>query len=284
MRTLGMDVSKWEGLINYPKAISEGIKYVIVKASQWVADPRFAENWKNAKDVGLIRGAYHYLDWGLSEITQAKKFVDTMGGDWGEIPPCLDLEMNPLPYGLNAEQVSGKAWNFVKEVEKLTGRIPMIYVGYYYWNSWGSNNLGWARYPLWLPWYATEAWIKICTKGGTGAPKPWTDWTFWQFTDRADGMKYGCQSLMVDMNWFNGSEDDLKKFISGGSTPPIPPPTNNKYVVAGVPISANVRSSPGGAIVGTVIKGKIVTGYELINGYRRIGINQWVWNAFLEKI
>jgi lysozyme len=207
-----LDVSKWEGLVDWNKSVAAGASAMYCKASQWVADPRFADNWRNAKGV-LPRGAYHYLDWGWSEIDQAKLFCGLLKNDPGELPPVLDLELDPAPYKLTAVQVSTKALNFLNYVEKELGRVPMLYTGYYYWNAWGSNNPIFARYPLWLPWYASEAYIKLRT-GGTGAPKPWKNWTFWQYTANANGLLYGCQSKSVDGSWFNGTADELRTWIN----------------------------------------------------------------------
>ncbi len=215
IRARGIDVSHWDGLVNYPKMLANGASFLYAKASQWAADPRFAENWKNAKGI-LPRGAYHFLDWGWSEIKQAELFVKTMDGDWGELPPVLDLEMNPAPYSLTAALISNKAWNFLKHVENTTGRIPMLYTGYYFWNSWGSNDIGWTHFPLWLAWYAPEWWVRV--------PKPWTKWTLWQDTDRADGLKFGCQSKGVDANWFNGTVAEMRAWLKIGQEAPIKPP------------------------------------------------------------
>jgi len=226
-RAQGIDVSKWEGLVDYSKAFASGASFMYAKASQWSADPRFAENWRNAKGI-LPRGAYHFLDWGWSEIEQAKLFVATMNGDWGELPPVLDLEMEPFA-GMKAVDVSAKVWNFLKYVEKATGRIPMPYSGFYYWNQWGNLNLGWVHFPFWLAWYAPEWYVKL-RSGGTGVPKPWTRWTFWQDKAKADGMAYGCQSKEVDHNWFNGTVDELRSFAS---VPPLPVPISPPAPVTG---------------------------------------------------
>jgi lysozyme len=284
LRIKGIDVAKWEGLVNWKQARVNGARFAIAKASQWVADPRFAENWRNAKSEGFPRGAYHYLDWGLPETDQAKIFCDTMRGDWGEIPPCLDLEMDPRPYGLSAALVSGKAWNFLTYVEKITKRTPMIYTGYYFWNDWGSDGLGWARFPLWLPWYASEAWIRICS-GGTGAPKPWKNWKFWQRTDRASGVAYGCQSMQVDENLFNGTEEDLAVFC-GGTLPPVPVPLPGlNYVTLN---ACNVRSGPSiyypitrvekeGALV-------ILKSTKITNTYIQLVDDNWITYSFLKQV
>ena len=219
-RTFGVDVSLWNGNVNFVKMAAAGANFVFCKASQQITDIRFVENWKGARDAGLLRGAYHYLDWRKSEMVQAQLFVSLLKSDPGELPPVLDLEMNPAPYGLTAALVSGKAWNFMTFVERELGRTPMLYSGYPYWNSWGSNNISWTHFPFWLAWYEPEWYIRFRGKG-TGAPLPWKNWAFWQYKVGGNGPYYGSSGLNIDMNVFNGSLADLKKFAVG--TPVIPP-------------------------------------------------------------
>lgn len=234
MRANGIDISIWNGKMNFAKTVLAGAEFIFVKSSQQVMDVNFKTNWQGAKDAGLLRGAYHYLDFRKSTLDQAKLFVDLLHNDPGELPPVLDLEMNPMPYGFNAIGVSGKAWEFLTYVEKELNRIPMIYSGYYYWNSWGSNNIGWTHFPFWLAWYAPEFWIRV--------PKPWTKWTFWQWTDKGGGPTYGSTGLNLDRNWFNGTTAELKKFAIG-TTIVIPPvPVTGQYEV--ITVTSKVFAGP----------------------------------------
>ena len=214
MRAQGIDVSVWDGIVDFAKAKAAGASFAFIKASQQVADAKFTINWKNSKGI-LPRGAYHYLDWRMSEILQANLFCSLLAGDPGELPPVLDLEMNPAPSGVMPNIVQSRAMNFLAAVEKATGKIPMIYTGYYYWVQWGSQSAGWSHYPLWLPWYATENVIK--------SPPPWKNWTFWQYTDRADGEMFGCQSKGVDMSFFNGTVAELQAYCKLPTHPAICP-------------------------------------------------------------
>ena len=64
MTILGIDISKWDGTWDAIKAKQAGATYVFIKASQATStDPQFLDNWQKAKDAGLLRGAYHYLDY-----------------------------------------------------------------------------------------------------------------------------------------------------------------------------------------------------------------------------
>jgi GH25 family lysozyme M1 (1,4-beta-N-acetylmuramidase) len=192
MRQLVIDTSYWSGTVDWQKAKTAGAAAMYTKCSQLSADPTFAANWKNCKGI-LPRGAYHYLDFHGSELTQAKMFTDAMGGDWGELPPALDLEQDPAKFGLQPALVQGRVWNFLQAVEKTTGRVPMIYSGFYYWSEWMTSNPAWLKYPFWLAWYAAENIIKV--------PRPWTTWSMWQYTGNGPGPQYGTQGKSLDENW-----------------------------------------------------------------------------------
>ena len=239
-RVQGRDVSRWQGDINFDKMYSQGVRFVYCKASQQVADSKFKEFYLQAKDSGLYRGAYHYMDWRINEIDQAKLFVGTMGCDVGELPPMLDFEENPATYGLTREQTVNKISAFLQYVEKATGRVPGIYTGYYFWQVWGTTSATWVKYPFWLAWWAPEWYIYLRTGGGNGAPKPWSKWTFWQYTAKLDGPTNGTQGLSVDGDIFNGSIDELKLFIAGGIIDPTKPPET--YVVTSMTLK--VFASP----------------------------------------
>ncbi len=67
----GIDVSYYQGAVDWPRMAAEGIRFAMVKASQGrllsdpavgpFPDPRFHENMKGAKAAGIPVGVYHYL-------------------------------------------------------------------------------------------------------------------------------------------------------------------------------------------------------------------------------
>lgn len=59
----GIDVSDWQGYIDYSQVRSSGIEVVYIKASQGsnIKDPYFDINYENAKANGLKVGFYHFL-------------------------------------------------------------------------------------------------------------------------------------------------------------------------------------------------------------------------------
>ena len=59
----GIDVSNWQGYIDYARVKQSGIDIVYIKASQGTTrkDPYFETNYQNAKANGLKVGLYHYV-------------------------------------------------------------------------------------------------------------------------------------------------------------------------------------------------------------------------------
>ncbi len=93
MTIIGPDISKWNGDWNAEKAKQAGAVFVFIKASQATfSDPQFKNNWKKAKDAGLLRGAYHYLDYTKSGEEQGDYLADLLLDDPGELPPIVDYE------------------------------------------------------------------------------------------------------------------------------------------------------------------------------------------------
>ena len=59
----GIDVSDWQGYIDYSRVKASGIDIVYIKTSQGstIKDPYFDINYENAKANGLKVGFYHFL-------------------------------------------------------------------------------------------------------------------------------------------------------------------------------------------------------------------------------
>ena len=276
-RVLGADLSYWNQAVDFAKAKAAGLSFMYTKASQLSVDSTFAPNWKNAKGI-LPRGAYHYLDFHTSELDQAKMFTDAMGGDWGDLPPCLDLEQNPELFNLNPSNVQGRVWNWLQAVEKTTGRAPCIYCGWYYWTQWMTPDPGWAKYPFFLAWYANESIIKV--------PKPWTHWSIWQYTGNGNGPQYGSQGLSLDMDWC----DDLEALKTGQNPAPTPPQPIYPAFTTEYPLNVRSDASQASKPLGVMPAGITVYIDTQMNGYGHFqptGVfpaGGWLWMAYLRKV
>ncbi len=234
----GIDVSQWQNdkstpqKMDFTKAVKMGAKFVYIKVSERGAiDSDFLYNWQAAKTAGLLRGGYHFLRWDVSGLVQARIFCDILKDDPGELPPCADFE---APNKGSLYPSNALLEQFLVEVETRTKKKPILYTSPAYWNIHGRNKYTkmfdnkWAAYPLWIAHY-----MKTYTAGVSKPAdlEPWKSnnktWTFWQYTNMGDGPAYGAESKTIDLNWFNGSLEELKK-LAGGSGASATPPSSAK--------------------------------------------------------
>ncbi|UPK45781.1 GH25 family lysozyme [Paenibacillus pabuli] len=199
----GIDVSRYQGKIDWLKVKADGREFVFIKATegQTYSDPNFATNVKGALSAGLLVGTYHFLKAtttvsAKTEAAHYAKTLDTVGGaDLLGLPPVMDYENNPG--NLSKAQINAVAKSFLSELERLTGQKPIIYTG----NSFASNfDTGLSGYDLWIARYSD-------TRTPDDQPA-WKTWTIWQYSD--SGKVPGITGN-VDLNEFNGSLSDLKK-------------------------------------------------------------------------
>ena len=70
----GIDVSKWQGEIDWRKVTDAEVRFAYIKATEGTGytDPCFTANWQSAQSAGLLRGAYHYFHPRLDARTRAQ--------------------------------------------------------------------------------------------------------------------------------------------------------------------------------------------------------------------
>jgi lysozyme len=113
----GIDVSHWQGEIDWDAVAGAGIKFAVIRVSDGTRtlDRHFARNWAEAQRVGMIRGIYQYFRSGQDVEEQARILLDRMGmlGP-GLMPPVIDLE--DLDGGNNAE-LQAAAFQWIRLIE-----------------------------------------------------------------------------------------------------------------------------------------------------------------------
>ncbi len=198
----GIDVSRYQGKIDWDKVAEvdyNGVKisFAFIKATEGVTlvDPYFQRNWRETKSSGIIRGAYHYFKPDKSGIWQARFFLQTVKMEAGDLPAVIDIEEAA---GLSRNKLIPNIQDFLNEVEKKTKFKPIIYTGYQFYKDHLKGEFD--DYPLWIAHYYQPR-LKLNKE---------THWDFWQHADngRIDGIKH-----KVDMNVFNGEEEDLSALL-----------------------------------------------------------------------
>jgi MYXO-CTERM domain-containing protein len=199
----GIDVSYWQGDIDWQAVAGDGIRFAIIRASDGTGyiDSKFAPNWAGAQDNGLLVGAYQYFRPSQDPIAQAEILLDMMGPyAAGTLPPVIDVETSE---GLSPAQVADRVGQWIDHVEAATGVKPIVYTGKYIWEG-QVASAQWTDYPLWIAQYGPEC---------PDLPTPWSDWRIFQTTSK--GAVSGIAGD-VDMNLFNGDDAALEGFAGGG--------------------------------------------------------------------
>ncbi len=146
----GIDVSLWQGAIDWPRVKEDGFSFALIKASEGlsVSDPQFVYNWAGAKAAGLVRGAYCFTRPELGDAAgQAAHFVQTVVGQGDWLPGDLAAGDFETPEGSTEESAFVLA--FLRTCEAAAGFRPLLYSN----QDWALHRLTDTRlaaYPLWL--------------------------------------------------------------------------------------------------------------------------------------
>ncbi|MEK4535638.1 GH25 family lysozyme [Peribacillus sp. FSL K6-1552] len=150
----GIDVSHWQGAINWGKVAKDGVKFVFIKATEGTSYFKlsyFKDNVPKALAAGLKVGAYHYAK--FATVTEAKSeaayFLGSIRSFGLNYPAVLDLEENKK--GANKKILTDAAIAFLEAIEDA-GHTAMLYTG----KSFLENHLDESRlkkYALWIPRY-----------------------------------------------------------------------------------------------------------------------------------
>ncbi|ODR98082.1 hypothetical protein AUC68_11345 [Methyloceanibacter methanicus] len=133
MPVQGIDVSYWQGDIDWERVREAGIHFAFIKATEGGdhIDPKFRQNWYAAKRAGVARGAYHFIYWCRYASEQADWFVRNVPNDPDALPPVLDLEWHPdsktCPKKISRSLALKKIKIILEAMERHTGKRPIIY-------------------------------------------------------------------------------------------------------------------------------------------------------------
>ena len=222
---LGLDVSSWQGSVNWSSVRANGARFAYVKATEGTnyLNSEFGAQYTGASSVGLLRGAYHFGRPDASGGAAQAQFFVNNGGGWSAdgvtMPPVLDIEDNPYAglnrcYGKTPGQLATWVRDFTQTVYRMTNKQAMIYTSYYFWRDCLGNTSEFSQVnPLWLASYYTNS---------PAVPGGWPTYTVWQYANAyADASQTVRATFPGDQNVFNGSQNQLRKLASTPDTYPI---------------------------------------------------------------
>lgn len=198
----GVDVSSYQGDIDWEILASQDIQFAFIKATEGSSyvDPYFEKNYSSAMKTGLRIGAYHFFSFESSGKTQAENFCGAAPYTDGMLPSVIDVEYygsyNSLS-GEELENVRSELRVCIDEIENHFGITPVIYA------TQKSKNeiLGdeFSDCDLWI----RSVYLRVPSD---------LNWSFWQYSDRQRLDGYSGEEKYIDMNVFNGSLEEFRQY------------------------------------------------------------------------
>jgi GH25 family lysozyme M1 (1,4-beta-N-acetylmuramidase) len=201
--TEGIDVSHWQGTINWPSVAAAGKRFAYIKASESTTyvDPSYTTNRAAAGAAGLLVGAYHFAQPSATvgdAWAEADHFLAIATPAHGDLLPVLDLEQTG---GLGSVPLTQWVQAYVARVLARTGVHTVIYCSPNFWKTYMGDTT----------WFAANGYDVLWIAHWTGAMSPsvpangWNGkgWTFWQYT--SDGVVPGITGR-VDLNRYDGTD------------------------------------------------------------------------------
>ena len=164
MKSKGIDVSQWQGNIDWSKVRSAGIKFAILREGyRKTVDNKFLQNAKGAKSADIpILGVYHFIYTDGATIAQnAQSTVDNIkkaGLDPTETMIFSDLEYDTWEKNgetCTVERCSRYTKEYLEALKKLGCKYLGIYANLDYYRNYYTEELK-SEYPIWLADYEGE--------------------------------------------------------------------------------------------------------------------------------
>ena len=185
----GIDISNWQGVVDFAKVKQNGIQVVYMKATEgnYYTDSYLNSNYNGAKAQGLLVGFYHFFRPSTESNAkdQAVYFVNALKGKNPDCRLALDLEVSG---GLSRSELTSLAEVFLEEVKRLTNKEVVVYTYSHFAKTNINSSLN--IYPLWIAEYG------VTTPQSNGI---WDSWIGFQYSSSGSvaGVKGNC-----DLNVF----------------------------------------------------------------------------------
>lgn len=160
---VGIDVSKWQGEIDFEKVKNAGATFVMMRIGvqtkqngELQIDPYFEQNIKNAKKAGLKVGVYLYsiATSGKEAIKHAEWVIKTLKNEELDLPIVFDWEnwSEWNKYNMSLFDINDIANKFIERINNK-GYLGMLYSSKYYLENIWINKY---EYPVWLAHYTEK--------------------------------------------------------------------------------------------------------------------------------
>jgi lysozyme len=221
----GIDVSKFQGDIDWNAVANSGVKFAWIKATEGGdGDARFQANWDGAKAAGIPHGAYHFVYWCRPPLEEIHYFEQNAPVEDDALPPVLDVEATPTSptchRHLTQDGAIADMQVMLQEMERHYSKRPIIYTTIDFYQAILSEG-ALMDYPIWVRSTKHHPAVKYGARA----------WHFWQY--QSDGRVPGIGGK-VDKDAFYGTKEQWDTFLrelgvwpaqtGAGKTAPAPAP------------------------------------------------------------
>lgn len=169
---------QFQATADFAEIAASGVKGVYIKATEGATFTAagYADMQRRARRQNLRTGFYHFLrpQAGRSGAAEARHFwqaVEGINAGSGERAQLMRLVADVEVTQLDPADTRRYVRRFVDELKALSGHTPVLYTFPFFLDTWGEELGG---LPLWIAHYGVDR---------PRLPKPFTEWTMWQYTD-----------------------------------------------------------------------------------------------------
>jgi lysozyme len=220
----GIDVSHWQGAIDWARVKAAGIQFAIIKAggsdAGFYTDPRWEENYREAKANGIAVGAYYFVGPACTSAedgkADAERFLAQLKGKQFEYPVYMDVEATSASAKFGATEAAIAFCRALESAGYFAGIYSSTYSGFR--DRMDDSKL--TPFTHWVAQYASK-----CTYGGA--------YGIWQYSSsgRVNGINgnvdldvsYQDYPSIIKAGGFNG-------YSKGSAAQPVTPVQPHKSV------------------------------------------------------
>ena len=182
----GIDVSHYQGEIDWTQIDKDSIAFVYLKATEGndYIDPAFSTNISSLNNEKIPFGVYHFFEPSKDAELQAEHFLKIIHKSKAKLPPVLDIEISQ---GVETILLHEKIEKWLKIVHKKSGKKPIIYTSKDFKETILKNKFD--DYEFWIAEYMTKSLND--------------SWIIWQYTQT--GKVCGINGF-VDMNYLHSKK------------------------------------------------------------------------------
>ncbi len=239
-RPLGIDVSRWQGTINWTSVKGAGKTFAWAQATRgaYLTNVNFVANMVNGKAAGVLMAPYHYATPATNSASVEADYFWNLAGqyikaDGKTLMPMLDIEEFTGHIGATSYSDWANQWASSVIAKAAAAGVTIKIVLYCSaskmcnfntsCSSFGSDVANWnGQDPqTGTPWSCCTS----CNLWGGGT------WNFWQYSD--SGTVSGISGA-VDLDVFNGTAAQLLTWVATAAGPDITPPTISNVSASGI--------------------------------------------------